>query len=426
MIDHARARDPVRARDRIAGGKPIGHRAKSVMLLGLAGWVAIAGMDRTAMAQTPTVDIIDASTRWEFTVIENAVVDSPIIRVGDILRPIRRDFAAWSRLSGATVGLMPLDGSPAKISRDRLANLIAAGQATPARIKLHGSALIQVQRVASTFGTNGPESHPPRPDPRQSPTVHSVGYRDAVKRPSAAKPETANSSPVDADVAARLDQWIRLGIRNGYRDLADAFEFSIELRADEIGSLGQLQGIREIEFIDVPPVWSVGLTQSPEPVVTRIRVHGRAGTEMCQGIATVHWVPQRPVVMATASMRRGQRVGPEDVQHQPAPIGQVDEAGDWVLIPDDIIGMEVTGQIRLGTPLRTGDFTAPRLVRRGDLLEVRVSGGGVRVTTTAKSFGEGAAGDLVEIETIQPRRRLLARVVDSSIVEIVTQPHRSR
>ena len=48
-------------------------------------------------------------------------------------------------------------------------------------------------------------------------------------------------------------------------------------------------------------------------------------------------------------------------------------------------------------------------------------GGGITVTTNAKSHGDGAESDLIEIETFEPRKRLLARVVQPGLVEIVTR-----
>ena len=107
---------------------------------------------------------------------------------------------------------------------------------------------------------------------------------------------------------------------------------------------------------------------------------------------------------------------------QPIPEDQLES--DHVLDPADVVGLEVRGFPRPGRPLNRSDLGSPTLVRRGDLIEVRVMGGGVIVTTNAKAHGDGAASELIEVETLEPRKRLLARVVQPGLVEIVTRAPR--
>jgi len=77
--------------------------------------------------------------------------------------------------------------------------------------------------------------------------------------------------------------------------------------------------------------------------------------------------------------------------------------------------------VRANQPINRGDVGSPILVHRGDLIEIRVVGGGISVTTNAKALGDGAVSELIEIETLQPRKRLIARVVQPGMVEIVTR-----
>ncbi|MCR9208583.1 MAG: flagella basal body P-ring formation protein FlgA, partial [bacterium] len=107
---------------------------------------------QSTRSKGPRSQTIDADTRWQFTAIENASTSSPIIRLRDVVRPLQANFAAWPRLADATVGLMPLDGSAAKISRDRLADLIVGGQATAGRIKIYGGETIVVHAVNESSG----------------------------------------------------------------------------------------------------------------------------------------------------------------------------------------------------------------------------------------------------------------------------------
>ncbi|MCR9211480.1 MAG: flagellar basal body P-ring formation chaperone FlgA, partial [bacterium] len=204
-----------------------------------------------------------------------------------------------------------------------------------------------------------------------------------------------------------------------YRDLTDAFDYESSFVSHEIGSLAEMQGVRDIRFLDAMPHWSA---EDTKPITCRIKIDARSRTNQCDGIVRVTFTPKPAVVVARRPLQRGHRVGPGDVHFQPSPVNEL--SGDRVMDIDEVMGMEVVGLIRSGVPLRPGDFAAPRLVRRGDLVEVQVSGGGIRVTTTAKALGDGAHNELIEIETLSPKRRLLAKVVEPSVVEIVTQPNR--
>jgi len=123
-------------------------------------------------------------------------------------------------------------------------------------------------------------------------------------------------------------------------------------------------------------------------------------------------------------MRRGQTVTLHDLQYEPYSVEGVGLPADVVSTPEELVGLEVVGLVRSGVALTRDAFAAPRVVRRGELLEVQVGGGGVRVTTGAKALADGAVGELIEIETLQPKRRLLAKVVNSSLVEIITRAPR--
>ena len=370
-----------------------------------------ASESRTTNRHTST---IDESTRWQFVSRENISIDRPIIRLADVVRPLEPDLVAWSRLGQSTIGLMPADGGDAKVSRDRLAQLIAGANATPGRIKIYGPDTIVVQRartipvayekanVSADWSTGS--------DSSVAKTAYEV---DSDLIPS--------DTPLDPETRDRLEQWVRVGIRNQFGDLHEAFRYDVHFEPNELGTLEKIQGIRQFVFLDPAPVWSHG---SVESVKCRVRLLGRAGTEDCEGIIRMAFHPRPAIVTARHSMRRGQTVTLHDLQYEPYAVEGVNLPVDIVATPDELVGLEVVGLVRSGVALTHNAFAAPRVVRRGELLEVQVGGGGVRVTTGAKALADGAVGELIEIETLQPKRRLLAKVVSSSLVEIITRAPR--
>nr|WP_236696484.1 flagellar basal body P-ring formation chaperone FlgA [Rhodopirellula islandica] len=378
----------------------------------------------------PHSQTIDADTRWQFTAIENASTDSPIIRLRDVVRPLHSNMAAWPRLADATVGLMPLDGTPARISRDRLADLIVGGQATAGRIKIYGNPTILVHAVqdSSPSPTGNTHSMAAQPVSAFRESIDNTYVAHAMLEAPAASefasaptsaPTSAPQDELDFETRERLSHWVHLGLKNQFRDLSDAFDYEAFFIAQEVGPLTEMQGIREIRFLDPIPTWSA---ESSSPTTCRVKIDARSRVDDCEGVVRVTFTPKPAVVVARRPLQRGHRVGPGDVHLQPSPV--TDLSGDQVMDVNEVIGMEVVGLIRADVPLRPSDFAAPRLVRRGDLVEVQVTGGGIRVTTTAKALGDGAQNELIEIETLSPKRRLLAKVVEPSVVEIVTQPNR--
>ncbi|TWT91919.1 flagellar basal body P-ring formation chaperone FlgA [Neorhodopirellula pilleata] len=374
----------------------------------------------TASGRTPTVatrrtSTIDESTRWQFVSRENIVVDRPIIRLADVVRPLEPDLVAWARLGQSTIGLMPADGGDAKVSRDRLAQLIAGANATPGRIKIYGPDTIVVQR-ARTIPAAYEES-------TASVDESTVSDSSLAQTAYQVAPDlmTSSETPLDTETRERLEQWVRVGVRSQFRDLDESFRYDVHFEPSEFGTLENIQGIRQFVFLDPAPIWS---HESNESVKCRVRLLGRAGSEDCEGIVRLTFHPRPAIVTARHSLRRGQTVTLHDLQFEPYSVDGVSLPADVVAAPEELVGLEVIGLVRSGVALTRSAFAAPRVVRRGELLEVQVGGGGVRVTTGAKALADGAVGELIEIETLQPKRRLLAKVVNSSLVEIITRAPR--
>lgn len=236
-------------------------------------------------------------------------------------------------------------------------------------------------------------------------------------------PATAPSPPDAPEHRERLQTYLLAMIRNQHREIVENFQVQIEFDADQLAALSETQGIREIAFLDELPVWSHTMQETVE---VRVRVSGRSISKEPQGIAKLKLTAYPAIVAARGPLRRGQRVTNGDLQYLPHSAQAGPLPSDVVQRPEDIVDLEVVGLVRGGVALSLAAFAAPRVVRRGDLLEVQVGGGGVRVTTGAKALGDGAVNDLIEIETLSPKRRLLARVVHSSLVEIITQAPRVR
>jgi len=81
-----------------------------------------------------------------------------------------------------------------------------------------------------------------------------------------------------------------------------------------------------------------------------------------------------------------------------------------VLATGQIVGAEVRRRLRPGRPVEAGDLQQPRLVRRGEAVEVIYRHGGLTLTTLAEALDDGTLGQLVRLSNLDSGRRFAARV----------------
>jgi flagella basal body P-ring formation protein FlgA len=120
----------------------------------------------------------------------------------------------------------------------------------------------------------------------------------------------------------------------------------------------------------------------------------------------------KPVVVALQPIGRGEPITAANVElravdHVPAASGR----RVAVESVEELIGMEAQQALREGEVVFSDQVQPPVLVKRGDVITISATAGGIRVRTTARSREDGAHGDLVQIESLETRERFEARVV---------------
>ena len=125
-------------------------------------------------------------------------------------------------------------------------------------------------------------------------------------------------------------------------------------------------------------------------------------------------------IVAVEPLRRGATITPESVHAVRQKVGQ-GYSGDFVS-PEEIEGMTAARTISKGQTLRMMDVEPPVLVRRGDLVEARIDGGGFTLTRRLVARQEGARGDTVRLVDPDNRRQTyIGRVVGPRRVQIAKQ-----
>ncbi len=345
---------------------------------------------------------IDANTRWGFRTISPVTVNSLIIRLGDVVQPLDPNMAGWQRLRRSPIGLVPINGQPMTIRRDRLAKAIHDAEATPLSIDWVGPTEIKVLYRKS-------DRLEMERQPFGSAVIAQTAYVEstAYAQPGASNVAGGQMSLSEGE-AKRAIYWIELAMKRLLPSIAETYRIDIDRGQGGLSLLHQISGVTTIE-----PRENIHEGRCRFHVVGR-SVDGSIETEV-EITLTAH----PTVVVPRRSLPRGHQIEPSDLELKPIPEEELDSG--FVLDPEELIGLEVRGIVRANQPIIRGDVGSPILVHRGDLIEIRVVGGGITVTTNAKSLGDGAVSELIEIETMQPRKRMVARVVQPGMVEIVTR-----
>jgi flagella basal body P-ring formation protein FlgA len=311
-------------------------------------------------------------------------------------------MGGWPRLRRSPIGLLPVGSQPLTIDRDRLERAILDAEATPLAIDWYGPRKIEVSYLQAEH--DGASE------------IAQVSHQEQVDRLGAGSADPSGTTTTETTRRVDLDrmvQWIQIALDRTDPELATEFQVKIPQDQPNLAELADLIGVTEIA--------SLGTMDAGRG---RFRITGRSKQGPLEAEIVLLLIPHPKVAVPRRALPRGHRISAGDLEMQPLPEEKV--TPDHIMDAAEVIGMEVHGTAPARRPLIRSSLGAPTLIRRGDLIEVRVVGGGVSVTTHAKSLDDGAAGDLLEVESLDPRKRLLARVVEPGLVEIITRAPKVR
>jgi flagella basal body P-ring formation protein FlgA len=123
------------------------------------------------------------------------------------------------------------------------------------------------------------------------------------------------------------------------------------------------------------------------------------------------------VVTAVNPISRGERIRAEDVELVRIKRGAPQRPTFQTI--DEVAGKEAIRDIAAGQVLDAHYVRSPLLVKRGDVVDLFARAGGVQVRTRARAREEGGHGDLINIELLNDRRALVARVCGIQEVEVL-------
>lgn len=364
-------------------------------------------------------------------------LDSPIVRLADVAEPVGPPPEGWDRAAVASVGLLPTDGRRLRIERQRLSEMLYQSKLLGERVRWSGPETVSLRYVPSAAEMAGevsasatpesplaklpaPESTSPEvPSSESSPANRPASFTAAsgaagetfvgrVRPVTGVHSAGADSSLVPAE-RNRIRRMIEAAFERTYEQLDERYELVIDDTQPNFGALEGLRGIRTLQ-----------LSGEPGEGPLRLVVDGDTELERVESPVRIELDELPLAVVANQALNRGDIIAAGDVRLQPVSRERFQDG----LLRDveSVVGMEVKRPLSAGRLIDLDDITAPLVIRRGDLVEVRVVAGGVTVTTSARALGTAAAGEPVSVETQSPRRKLIGRAVAGGVVEIVTRP----
>ncbi len=122
------------------------------------------------------------------------------------------------------------------------------------------------------------------------------------------------------------------------------------------------------------------------------------------------------VMVARDQLNRGQRPSPTKLA-----IKEIDilrgHAGS-VSANSSLEGYQMASNLSIGSPLKWNNLSKVNLIRRGDIVDVFASGGGIFITMKGVCLDDGVEGGLVKIRNITSDKEFFAKVLNKSSVKV--------
>lgn len=117
------------------------------------------------------------------------------------------------------------------------------------------------------------------------------------------------------------------------------------------------------------------------------------------------------------TVQRGEMLGAGDFTSAEMLVAQARDA----VSAEEADGREARRTLRSGLPVRATDLAAPRLVRRGDPVTIRLRNGGLTISAVGRALADGALGKSVRVFNEATNQTLDAIVEEAGVVRVAAR-----
>ena len=125
------------------------------------------------------------------------------------------------------------------------------------------------------------------------------------------------------------------------------------------------------------------------------------------------------VPVAVRALVRGQTIAEEDVRIEERPLLELRGAkASTGALNAAVAKLRARGELHVGEVLTTSVVEEAPLVSSGDRVTIVLRSAGIRLSTTGIARRAGRSGELIPVENLDSRRKVLASVIDDRTVEV--------
>lgn len=382
---------------------------------------------------------------------DKATLDGHLVRLGQLV-VLADDHPSAETLQQLVLGPGPSAGETQHWGRERISRILDRHGWGEQRYRWSGAKSCQLQytRAAPQAGkrTQSPDATTIRPSSPPSPAVQTASAVAADR--SAGSVQTANFQSFDPELrqstgsglaaaatSARglavsdLDQTLtpaELAIRKRRREMAERhvrqallthveaqtggtgrWKVDFQIPDDYVGPLSERRSL--IDISGGGPPWAGN---------QRLRLllddQGLSRTlDLDCQLTARPWV-----VTAVGPLRRDRTLDASDLEMRPLEQEVEDVESFFFTDVQQALGLRLTQALTSGQPLRRSHTALPMLVERHAGVEVLVRAGLIEITTQGRCLEAGGLGDMIAVEILPQKHRLMARVIDSHRVEVVS------
>lgn len=149
------------------------------------------------------------------------------------------------------------------------------------------------------------------------------------------------------------------------------------------------------------------------PVTVTLVAGGRV---IRRGVVNTRVHADVSVVVAAAPVQRGQTIEPGDLMLEDRDVSELSDG--WLDDPSSLIGRRARRSVAPGTMWKRSWAEIPPLVKRGELVRLRLVHGGLRIEGKGLVRKDAHAGEWVRVVNTDSRRELLGRVEPDGAVHV--------
>lgn len=158
------------------------------------------------------------------------------------------------------------------------------------------------------------------------------------------------------------------------------------------------------------------LNFNPAKMIATATISSADSATKKQVKASVHYITKVPVLSAT--MRRGDIISSDDISY--IKVRADDIPASMMVNEENLIGKTPRNNIAALAPIHFSDLRMPTLVKKGDIVVMKLANKNISLTTQGHAIQKGKKGDVVRVENLSSKQVITAIVTGEREVTVTT------